>query len=189
MSSLGAHENDSTPVVEKMQVSDSRNSAASTWKYCGEIRIPNFHSFKWNEFCFWPPSWDPIIWPRDKLPVLISKVGRDSSVGIATRYGLDGPVIESRWGGGGARFSAPVQTGPGAHSVSYTTGTGSLPGVKMSGYGVNHPLPSSAEVKGRVELYLYFSLRAFVARSRVDFAFTDFRIQAQSDIGLKREFL
>ena len=31
---------------------------------------------------------------------------------IATRYGLDGPGIESRWG---ARFSAPVQTGPGAH--------------------------------------------------------------------------
>jgi hypothetical protein len=25
-------------------------------------------------------------------------VDRDSSVGIATRYGLDGPVIESRWG-------------------------------------------------------------------------------------------
>ena len=27
-------------------------------------------------------------------------VGRDSSVGIATRYGMDGPGIESRWGGG-----------------------------------------------------------------------------------------
>jgi hypothetical protein len=26
--------------------------------------------------------------------------GRDSSVGIATRCGLDGPGIESRWGGG-----------------------------------------------------------------------------------------
>ena len=26
------------------------------------------------------------------------KVGRESSVGIATRYGLDGPGIESRWG-------------------------------------------------------------------------------------------
>ena len=26
-------------------------------------------------------------------------MGRDSSVGIATRYGLDGPGIESRWGG------------------------------------------------------------------------------------------
>ena len=25
-------------------------------------------------------------------------VGRDDSVGIATRYGLDGPGIESRWG-------------------------------------------------------------------------------------------
>jgi hypothetical protein len=25
-------------------------------------------------------------------------VGRDSVVGIATRYGLDGPGIESRWG-------------------------------------------------------------------------------------------
>ena len=25
--------------------------------------------------------------------------GRDSSVGIATRYGLDGPGIDSRWGG------------------------------------------------------------------------------------------
>ena len=24
--------------------------------------------------------------------------GRDSSVGIATRYGMDGPGIESRWG-------------------------------------------------------------------------------------------
>jgi hypothetical protein len=26
------------------------------------------------------------------------KTGWDSSVGIATRYGLDGPGIESRWG-------------------------------------------------------------------------------------------
>jgi hypothetical protein len=48
---------------------------------------------------------------------------RDSVVGIATRYGLDGPGIESRWG---ARFSAPVQTGPGAHPAYYTMGTGSL---------------------------------------------------------------
>jgi hypothetical protein len=31
-------------------------------------------------------------------------VGRDSSVGIVTLYGLDGPGIESQWG---ARFSAP----------------------------------------------------------------------------------
>jgi hypothetical protein len=50
-------------------------------------------------------------------------VGRDSSVGIATRYGLVGPGIESRWG---ARFSAAVQTGPGAHPASCKMDTGSL---------------------------------------------------------------
>ena len=35
-------------------------------------------------------------------------VGRDSVVGIATRYGLDGPGIESRWE---ARFSADLSWG------------------------------------------------------------------------------
>jgi len=79
-------------------------------------------------------------------------VGRDSSVGTATRYGLDGPGIESRWG---ARFSAPVKTGPGAQRVSFTMGTGSSSGVKRPVRGVDHPPPSSDEVKERVELYLY----------------------------------
>ena len=60
----------------------------------------------------------------------------DSAVGIATRYGLDGPGIESRWG---VRFSAPVQTCPGAQPVSYTMGTGSFPGVNRAGRGVDHP--------------------------------------------------
>jgi hypothetical protein len=71
-------------------------------------------------------------------------VGCDSSVGIATSYGDRIPVV--------ARFSAPVQTGPGAHPASYT---GPFRGVKRSGRGVDHPLPSSAEVKERVGLYLY----------------------------------
>jgi len=79
-------------------------------------------------------------------------VSRDSSVGIATRYGLDYPGIEFRWG---ARFSAPVQMGPGSRPASYTMGTGSFPGVKRPGLGVDHPPASSAEVKERVELYLY----------------------------------
>ena len=34
-------------------------------------------------------------------------MGRDSSVGMATRYGLDGPGIESRWGGGDIFHSCP----------------------------------------------------------------------------------
>jgi len=55
----------------------------------------------------------------------------------------------------GVRFSAPVQTSPGAHPASYRMGTGSFPGVKQLGHGVDHPPPSRAEVKERVELYLY----------------------------------
>ena len=47
-------------------------------------------------------------------------MGGDSSVGIATRYELDGLGIEFRWG---ARFSAHVQTGPRAQPASYTMGT------------------------------------------------------------------
>jgi len=58
--------------------------------------------------------------------------GPVSVVGISNGYGLDGPGIESRWG---ARFSAPVQTGPGTHPASCTMGTGSFPGVK-SGRGL-----------------------------------------------------
>ena len=68
----------------------------------------------------------------------MTDIGPGSVVGIATGYGLDGPAIESRWG---ARFSVPVQTGPGAHPASCTIGTGSFPGVK-SGRGVTltpHP--------------------------------------------------
>jgi len=33
--------------------------------------------------------------------------------------------------------------------------TGSVPGVKWPGSGVDHPPPSSTEVKERTELYLY----------------------------------
>ena len=36
--------------------------------------------------------------PRAAEPMMMMMMGRDSSVGIATSYGLDGPGIESRWG-------------------------------------------------------------------------------------------
>jgi len=75
---------------------------------------------------------------------LLSNVGRDSSVGMATRYGLDGSGIESRLGAG---FSAPVHTGPGAHPASHTMGTKSFPGVNWSWRGVDHPPPSSVYSK------------------------------------------
>jgi hypothetical protein len=53
------------------------------------------------------------------------------------------------------RFSTPVQPGPEAHPASYTMGTGSFPGIKRPGSGVNHPLLSIAKVKEIVELYFY----------------------------------
>ena len=98
--------------------------------------------------------------------------GRDSSVGIATRYGLDCPDIESR--GGGGRFSAPAQTGPGAHPASCTIGTGSFLGVKRPGrcadphphlqcrvlkYGRTIPLPTLRALvacKGETFTFLFF---------------------------------
>ena len=81
-------------------------------------------------------SWEhsvKLAWRKEKeemLMVTIMLVGRDSSVDIAARYGLDGPGIESRWG---ARFFPPVQTGLGAQSASYKMGTGSFPMVKRLG--------------------------------------------------------
>jgi hypothetical protein len=51
----------------------------------------------------------------------------------------------------GARFSAPVQTGPGAHPAFTTMGTESFPGVK-SGRCVTltpHPLQVPWSMKGR----------------------------------------
>jgi len=78
-------------------------------------------------------------------------VGRDSSVGIVTSCGLDGPGFESRLE---ARFFASVQTNPVAHPASYTVGTGSFPRVKWPGRGVDYTHPSSAKVKERVELNL-----------------------------------
>ena len=104
----------------------------------------------------------------------MSSSGPGSSVGIATGYGLDGPAIESRWG---ARFSAPVQTGPGAHPASCTMGTGSLQGVK-SGRGVTltpHPLLVPWSWKGRaiplLPLWAVRLVQSLSACTRVHFTF------------------
>ena len=78
-------------------------------------------------------------------------MGRDSSVGLATRYMPDGPEIESE---GGRDFLHPYSpvvepTQPPIQWIRV------FPEVKRSGRGVDHPTPSSAEVKERVELYFY----------------------------------
>jgi hypothetical protein len=52
-------------------------------------------------------------------------------------------------------------------------GTGTFPGVKRPVCGIYLPPPPSAEVKERVQLYLY-SLWAIVACSRVNYTFFTF---------------
>jgi len=51
--------------------------------------------------------------------VCLRPAGRDGADGIVTRCGLDGPGIESPWGG---------ETGHGTQQPSCTMGTGSSPG-------------------------------------------------------------
>ena len=77
-----------------------------------------------------------------------------------------------------ARFSAPVQTGPGAHPASCTMGTGSFPGVK-SGRGVTltpHPLLVSWSRKSRaiplLPLWAVRPVQSLSACIRVHFTFT-----------------
>ena len=85
---------------------------------------------------------------------------RDSSVGIATRYGLDAPGIESRWEGEIFRT--------GAHPTSYKTGTGSLRRVNRSGRGVEHPLHLAPRLKNSTVLTL-LPLWILVACSKLNF--------------------
>ena len=95
-------------------------------------------------------------------------MSRGSSVVIATSYGLDGPGFESQWG---ARFSALVQTGHGAHPASKTMGTVSLPGVMRPGCGVDHPHHLAPRLKKRSAIPL-LPLWDFVTCSMVKFTFT-----------------
>jgi hypothetical protein len=75
----------------------------------------------------------------------VKDVGRDSSVGIATCYGLEGLGIKSRWG----RHFPHLPWDP--PSLLYHGYQISLSGVKLPGRGAN----LSADVMERVELYLY----------------------------------
>ena len=74
-------------------------------------------------------------------------VGRDSSVGIAIRYGLDGSGIESWW--------RDFLTRPDPPSLLQNRYWVSFLGIKRPGRDAGHPSPSNAMVKERVELYLY----------------------------------
>ena len=67
-------------------------------------------------------------------------------------YGLERPGIESRWGRKFPHPSRPVFSPP---SLLYNGYRVPFPTVKRPRRAVNHPPPSSDEVKERVALYLY----------------------------------
>ena len=84
--------------------------------------------------------------------IYILFMGRDSSLGIATRYRLDGQGIESRWGGEIFRTHPDRPWGP---PNLLHKGYRVFPGGKAAGAWRWTPTPSSAEVKEKIELYLY----------------------------------
>jgi hypothetical protein len=87
--------------------------------------------------------------------VNIGREGLNFPVGVTTRYGLDGPGIESRCRQDFPHPSRPAPCGPTQPLVQM--GTGSFTGVKRPGRGADPPT-SSAEVEGRVELYICSSI-------------------------------
>jgi hypothetical protein len=119
----------------------------------------------------------------------ISSRGPGSLVGIATGYRLDAPGIEPRWG---AKFSAPVQNGPGAHPAFCTMGTGSFPGVK-SGRAVTltpHPLLEPWSWKSKaiplLPLWAVRPVQSLSACTRVHFTFFFYLEHGStSDVGLE----
>ena len=76
----------------------------------------------------------------------------DSSLGIATRYGLDGPGIKSLWGGGEI-FRVPPEPPCGPNSLLYNeyrvfpVGKATVAWRWLS-------TPFFAEVKERVDLFI-----------------------------------
>ena len=89
-----------------------------------------------------------LILRQIRWTISAKKVSRDScrySYSLRARRSGDRILL-------GARFSARVQTVPEAETASCTMGTGSLPGVKRPGRGVDHPTPSSAELEDSIEL-------------------------------------
>ena len=116
----------------------------------------------------------------------IARAGQLSRYNDWLRAGRSGDRIPL-----GARFSAPVQTGPGAHPASCTMGKGSFPGLK-SGQGVTlTPHPFQCRGEERVELYLYspygsYGLyRASLPVQRCTFTLTYFQLVGPFSLGFR----
>jgi hypothetical protein len=88
------------------------------------------------------------FWQENRAGHLCIKTRISQSVQrLATDWTVQGSIA------GGVRFSAPVQTCPGAHPAFCTMCTGSFVRVKPPGSRVNHRPPSSAVVKESIHPY------------------------------------
>jgi hypothetical protein len=108
-------------------------------------------------------SWQPWWWWRtaltwktrftweNNIKMNVQEIMLESVVGIATSYGLDGPGIESRWGRDFPHYSMPAlrPTQPPLQWVPHFFAEGKGPGRDA-----DYSLPSSHEVRERVELHL-----------------------------------
>jgi hypothetical protein len=87
-------------------------------------------------------------------------VSRDSAVGIATGYGLDGRGVGVRVPVGSRFFSTSSRPvlGPTQPPIQWVSGALS-PGVKRPGREDDHALPISAKVEKNVDLYIHSPIR------------------------------
>ena len=105
------------------------------------------------------------------LLVYLRYVGRNSSVGIATGYGLDGPGIESRWGRDFRHLSRPA-LGPTKPPVQWVPGLSW--GKERPERDADPSAPSSAVVRAIPVLPLLAlrHVQSLSACTRVTFTFT-----------------
>jgi hypothetical protein len=101
---------------------------------------------------------------------------RDSAFGIVTRLRSERPGFDSRQGQGYFSLRHRIQTGSGAHPVSYPVGTRNyFRGVKLPGREADNWFPFSTEVKNA---WSYTSTSSYVimawclAEHRDNFTFT-----------------
>ena len=139
-------------IAFKKGLATSHETLLPWTKLHGVIPTKLYSVNKWVECCL---IFDTNVNSELKLHCLTyiyRHMDRDSSVGTATCYGLDGLGIESRWGRDFPHPSrpfleptqAPIKCVPGLY-----------PRLRRSGRGVNHPPQSSTEVKEKIELYFY----------------------------------